>query len=377
MNYFLNLFRNKKFNGTNKKRLCSGSFNDIPFAEIEKVGDKVLLYGNTFQVDWVLGAFCNYQCSYCFPETHSSTPDGRPIEILIKTANEIKRQARERGCNSFIFAFSGGEPSISKGYLDLVRYISNDSSNCESQAVYMTTNLSPGFKWLEKWIQATSSLQGRHITASFHSEFAEKEVFVNKVLFLRERGIPVSINIVMVPERFEALWENALYFHSKNININLIPQRYGHELVSGWTDSMKKKLKEGLPNKKALLSVYTDEQNKERDLEKETSLTSDDCDMELTDSSGKIYYVDLGERLNILNFNKFKGWDCLAGYRSLIIDKNGYVKRGHSCHTETLGHVETGFNLFPKVKPCNYGGSCSCARDIMIPKRKQGSSLPL
>lgn len=376
MNYFLNLFRNTNFNKTNKIKLHPSSFNDIPFAEIEKVGDKILLHGNTFHVDWVLGAFCNYKCSYCFPETHSSVPDGHPIEVLIKTVDEIKKQARERGCDSFIFAFSGGEPSISKGYLDLIRCISNDSFNCKSQAVYMTTNLSPGFKWLEKWDQATAPLQKRHITASFHSEFAKKEVFVNKVLFLRERGIPISINMVMVPERFETLWEDALYFHSKNININLIPQRNGHELVSGWTDSMKKRLKEGLPNKKALLSI-SDEQSKKQSFKKETSITSDDCDMELTDSTGKIYYVDLGERLNILNFNKFKGWECLAGHRSLIIDKNGYVKRGHTCHMETLGHIETGFKLFPEVKACITKSSCSCGRDIMIPKRKQGSSLPL
>ena len=121
MNIF-NLFQNKK---TKKKsheqshehtrKLQPGYFNEIPFSEIEKVGDKSLLHSDIFRVDWILGIFCNYDCSYCWPEVHSSTPDHKSTEILIKTADEIKRQARERGYNSFIFAFSGGEPSLSKG----------------------------------------------------------------------------------------------------------------------------------------------------------------------------------------------------------------------------------------------------------------------
>lgn len=379
------LFNNKKSNKSNKKKLYPGYFSKIPFEKIEKIGDKIFLYRNTFHVDWILGAFCNYQCSYCWPEVHSSIPDNRPIEILIKTTDEIKRQARERGFNSFIFAFSGGEPSISKGYLDLIRHISNDSSNCDSQTVHMTTNLSPGFKWLEKWIKVTSPLQGRHIIASFHSEFAKKEIFADKIQFLQDRGIPVLVNMVMVPKWFDDLWEDALYFNLKGINVNLIPQRSGHELVSGWTDSMKERLKEGLPNRNTdeetkLLSspMPQGDQSKDQEFEEGASFTSIDCNMELVDSTGNIYFVDRAERLNILNFNKFQGWECLAGYRSLVIDRNGYVKRGHSCQdVEILGHIETGFKLFSEVSVCVTKASCSCGADIMIPKKKKNSSLHL
>ena len=220
--------------------------------------------------------------------------------------------------------------------------------------------------------------KGKHVIASFHSEFTKKEIFADKIQFLKDHGCPVLINMVMVPERFEASWKDALYFNSKTININLIPQRSGQELVLGWTDSMKQRLKEKLPNKKiSSLPINTDEQKREQDFEKNISSTSTDCNMELIDSTGKVYFLDQAEKLNILNFNKFKGWECLAGYRSLIIDRNGYVKRGHSCHTETLGHIETGFNLFSEVKTCIVKGSCSCGADIMIPKRKKESSLPL
>ena len=324
--------------------------------------------------------------SYCWPGTHSSIPDGYPIETLIKTVDKIKIQARERNFNSFIFAFSGGEPTLFKAYLDLIYHISSDADNCDSQTVHLTTNLSPGFKYFEKLIQALSKLQGKHVIASYHNEFANKELFADKVSFLQEHGIPVLINIVMVPDRFESIWTDALYFNSKNFNINLIPQRSGQELILGWTDSMKKRLKEGFPNSKLNYPLLKNPNKRDEGKERRKILPSirdfknkkarinfNDYDMELTDSKGSIYFVDRAERLNSLNFNKFKGWECSAGYRSLIIDRAGYVKRGHSCNTETLGHIETDFKLFQKHKPCITSGSCSCGADIMIPKIKRDS----
>ena len=132
------------------------SFSDIPFSKIERVGHRRCLYENFFCVTWVLGAFCNYECSYCWPYAHSSKRDHFPLEVLIKTTDEIKKQARERGYNSFNFTFHGGEPTVYKGYLNLVRYYSEDSRKCNSQTAHMTTDLSPGLKYLEKWVEKLS-----------------------------------------------------------------------------------------------------------------------------------------------------------------------------------------------------------------------------
>ena len=99
---------------------------EIPFSNIERLGDKSLLYNNIFCVDWILGTFCNYDCSYCWPEVHSSKPDYFPLETLIKTVDEIKKQSREREYNAFQFSFSGGEPTLFKGYLNLIQYLAED-----------------------------------------------------------------------------------------------------------------------------------------------------------------------------------------------------------------------------------------------------------
>ena len=229
----------------------SYSFSDIPFSKIERVGQASLLYKDLFCVSWLLGRFCNYKCSYCWPYARSSKPDHRPLELLIKTMNEIKKQARERGFNSFHFSFSGGEPTLHKGYLKLLHHYSKDSKNSNYQSVHMTSNLSPGLKWLTEYVKAVRPLHRVSVTASFHKEFAKREIFADKIKFLQENKVHVTINMVMTPEKFETLWKDAIYFHNREINVTLKPQsdEKAQKVVSGYTESMLKRLKEGLPQK--------------------------------------------------------------------------------------------------------------------------------
>jgi hypothetical protein len=98
--------------------------------------------------------------------------------------------------------------------------------------------------------------------------------------------------------------------------------------------------------------------------------TPQSLQVELRDSDGKRWYVDQAERFNAFGFNKFKGWLCEAGYRSIIIrEPDGYIKRSYSCHDRPLGHIETGFKLFDQPVPC-ITESCVSSADSKIPKQK-------
>ena len=127
-------------------------FDEIPFADIVRVGQRTLLYRDLFAVSWLLGRFCNYHCSYCWPYARSDKRDHRPTELVLNTLAEIKRQARERSFNSFHFSFSGGEPTMHPGYLEILKTYSADQENCNYQSVHMTSNLSPGLKWFEQYL---------------------------------------------------------------------------------------------------------------------------------------------------------------------------------------------------------------------------------
>ena len=147
----------------------------IPFDKITKVGHKNMLDNKLFSVSWILGRFCNYNCSYCWPYARSSTVDHRPFEVYTKAVDEIKRQSRENGFNKFHFSFSGGEPTAYKKFLDLVAHVEDYES--EYLSIHMTSNCSPGMKWWHRWLNATLVMDRRSITASYHAEFANEKDF--------------------------------------------------------------------------------------------------------------------------------------------------------------------------------------------------------
>ena len=300
-----------------------------------------------FNVSWILGRFCNYKCSYCWPYANTDKPDHQDLEVYKNTIDEIKRQARENGFTDFHFSFSGGEPTAYKQFGDVVEHYANDSE-AEYQSIHLTTNLSPGSKWWSKFIDATSNLQRRSITASFHAEFAKEQEFADKCLQLLHGGVYVTINQVMVPEHFEEYYERCRRFADKGINVTVKPQSdpTASRVVDGYTEKQIKILREGFPQKVNEEELFQ---------------------IRLTDGQ-KDYFLDQAERFNAFDFNKFKDWNCYSGYQSCVIRGNE-VKRAYSCSDEPLGTLYDGFTLFKTPSRC-VTNSCVSSADSKIPKKK-------
>jgi organic radical activating enzyme len=318
----------------------------IPFDDINSFGQQTMLDRNVFNISWILGRFCNYNCSYCWPYARSDKLDYQDHSIYLNTINNIKQQARANGFNAFHWSFSGGEPTAYKQLLDLIKHLDEVDSNYQS--IHMTTNLSPGSKWWKTWCANTEMLQRRSITASFHDEFAKEQEFGDKCLQLQYELVHVTINQVMVPEKFDELYERCLRFNDKGINVTLKPQsnETASEIVKGYSDSQLELMKTGFPQKVKDDEVYQ---------------------IRLTDGL-QDYFLDQAERFNAFNFNKFNGWHCNAGYQSLIIRGNE-VKRGYSCHDVPLGTLTDGFEIFKTPVKC-ITPSCVSSADSKIPKRK-------
>lgn len=318
----------------------------IPFKEIASFGQQTMLDKPLFNVSWILGRFCNYSCSYCWPYANSNKPDHQAFELYTNTIDEIKRQARANGFTEFHFSFSGGEPTAYKLFSELVAYYADDADT-KYQSVHMTTNLSPGSKWWNKWLETTSSLQRRSITASYHAEFAKEQEFGDKCLQLMKGGVYVTINQVMVPEMFEELYERLQRFAARGINVTLKPQSdpTASFIIDGYTTDQIEKMQKGFPQEWNGEEVYQ---------------------IRLTDVSGSTYFIDQAERLNAYGFNKFEGWKCNAGYQSCIIRGNE-VKRAYSCSDEPLGTLQDGFTLFKTPSKC-VTATCVSSADSKIPK---------
>jgi hypothetical protein len=323
------------------------SFSTIPFQNIVRFGQRTMLAKPLFSTSWILGRFCNYNCSYCWPYARSDKVDHQPLEVYKATVDEIKRQARANGFDQFHWSFSGGEPTAYKQLNELVKYLQDDITS-PYQSIHMTTNLSPGSKWWNTWCTNTALLQRRSITASFHDEFAKEQEFGDKCLQLMYELVHVTINQVMVPEKFDELYARMERFHARGINVTLKPQSNpsASAVVDGYTEDMIHKMQEGFPQRANGEETYQ---------------------IALYEADGKEHLFDQAERFNAFGFNKFTNWSCNAGYQSVIIRGND-VKRAYSCHEAPLGTLDS-FELFKEPTRC-VTPSCVSSADSKIPKCK-------
>tara|TARA_R110000796_G_scaffold112427_1_gene223905 strand:- start:1088 stop:1801 length:714 start_codon:yes stop_codon:yes gene_type:complete len=234
-------------------------------------------------------------------------------------------------------------------------------------------------KWFEEYAAICSKFHRSSITASCHREHVDTQAkvaeFADKLEYCQSQDIQVTINQVMLPDLFEQCWEDALYFHERGINVTLKPQSdpTASFIVDGYTDNMLERLRNGMPQR-----GYTDQKKEiirpkpkeQLDLRYETTGVPQHMQVELEDDEGKKWYMDQAERFNTFEFNKFKGWSCESGYRSIIIrEPDGSIKRSYSCDDEPLGNIATGFKLFDKPMPC-ITNSCVSSADSKIPKTK-------
>ena len=316
-------------------------FNNIPFKKIISFGQQTMLDRPLFNISWILGRFCNYNCSYCWPYARSDRVDYQTLEVYKSTVDEIKRQARLNGFTEFHWSFSGGEPTAYKQLPDLVKHL--DEQESTYQSIHMTTNLSPGSKWWNTWCRNTDMLQRRSITASFHAEFAKEQEFGDKCLQLMYERVHVTVNQVMVPNMFYDTLARCERLRARGINVTLKPQSNdtATAVVDGYTSDM--------------IEIM------QNDFEQQEGFQ-----IRLTDGTDT-YYIDQAERFNALGFNQFTNWTCNSGYQSVIIRGNE-VKRAYSCKEEPLG-ILGNFTLFSAPKLC-ITERCVSSADSKIPKCK-------
>lgn len=319
---------------------------DIPWHSIKSFGQQTLLDNNLFSVSWILGRFCNYNCSYCWPYARSDIQDYQDFAVYTGTIDEIKRQARKNGFDQFHWSFSGGEPTAYRQLLSLIKHL-DDEGQTPYQSIHMTTNLSPGSKWWKTWCANTELLQRKSVTASFHSEFANEQEFGDKCLQLIYNNVFVTVNQVMVPDKFDDLYDRMARLNGRGINVTLKPQSdpTASNIVDGYTDRMIELMRTGFP-----------QQSQEKEIHQ----------IRLNDGT-QDYYLDQAERFNAFGFNQFARWTCNSGYQSVII-RGTEVKRGYSCYDYPLGTLDN-FELFTSPQICGTP-TCVSSADSKIPKCK-------
>jgi MoaA/NifB/PqqE/SkfB family radical SAM enzyme len=276
--------------------------------------------------NWDITYECNYKCSYC----HFWKRKERYPYVEIDKWKAIWDSIFEKYWCCHI-RFSGGEPFVYPHFIELIRMLS------ERHTVDVTTNLSFDINLFIKKI----SPGGITLSASFHPEFIEIDEFLDKTVFLNEKGFPTSIAFVAYPpylkdlEKYKSYVGQRKIFNQAGILFKIIPfmgEFEGEKYPEGYSHQQKKLLEE--------VATSTE-------IEPQKELN--------------VQWLDQGEDEK---YKKDKY--CRMGQMYAKILPNGDVTR--CCHSEfgKLGSIfDENFMLLDEPAPCKTE-SCPCWKPMIV-----------
>lgn len=274
-------------------------FNDQPILQIKNIDDVTI-------IDWVLGNFCNFKCSYCFKDSNTGTFRVPLLNNTIKkNINHLINELKENQKNNIHFMLSGGEPTLYHDFKDLSTFLKQYGS------IGIVTNGSRTINW---WEENNKVLD--QVVLSYHSEFSNVNHILNVVNLLSKNNIDIGVHVMMNPELFDKCVQDINFFKEKfdglsvNIFLKLLRDTNGYSIA--YTDEQKKYIN----------GFHTDRKNKlSKVIKHRPNLVLNNKIMEL-------------EPKHIVNFNgSFKGYECFAHQEFIQINRFGYIGK-MSCNQQ-------------------------------------------
>ena len=118
---------------------------------------------------WDIGRWCNYSCSYCWPDVHNKTDPHKKLDVMIKTVDRVVDEWA--GGKQIRWAFGGGEPTVNPDFLPLMEHIRNRGGY-----ILVVSNGSRNPEYYTKLANAIDCMQ-----LSVHFEFWKSDNFVNNI----------------------------------------------------------------------------------------------------------------------------------------------------------------------------------------------------
>lgn len=144
-----------------------------------------------FSITWMLGSFCNYDCSYCPAYWHDTT--SRPHDLnQLKTAwTNIYNKTQHLNLE-YKISFTGGEVTANKNFLPLVEWIRAEYPSVAM--ILITTNGSASASYYIKLAQSVESISfSTHSEFMIEEEFLDKAVRVSSVMIRPKKSFHVNI----------------------------------------------------------------------------------------------------------------------------------------------------------------------------------------
>jgi hypothetical protein len=314
-------------------------------------------------VYWQPNVYCNYECSYCWPSSHTKVKDFDDKDKAFRTIDNLCNQFYDRGIESINWGWSGGEATFHPSFIDFQKRILSHQKPNLSMTFNMTSNMSQSMKWWEKFAVETESYLHRSIAASLHQEYVYTEkhikLFKEKLDFLSGAGFKIMINQVMDIDLFDDQLELLGKFRSDgydvcskiNSTLNELYYRYGEGKTGYTQDQLDYMINDNQRNSKSKCIIKT--------------------------KDGNEIELDHAERLKPMQLHhNLHDFICSVGYLSITI-KRGKITRGvGACKDDVLGNLGDNIVLHDKPKICSapLNKSCTCVADLKMPKWRQGET---
>ena len=317
--------------------------------DINYVGLQEFEKGLRANILWQPNNFCNYDCSYCWPSTHTRVKDFVDTEVGLSGIDQLVDQFLNQGVEIINWGWSGGEPTFHPGFLNFLEKI-DSHSNRVKMTTNLTTNLSQNITWWAQFIDVVKNFRYVKVNGSLHQEYVntkeQVERFTDKLLFLKDNGVKVLINQVLTVENFYNQLESCKKFEDLGITVNY---KIDSQVIKG-----------------ANKSTYIKDQldffyNHKRSYKINNYFVARTKD-------GKEHLFDSVENYKPYGNLNFNGWLCYAGFYSVSIKHDEVVRGIGTCRDESLGNFRDGFKLYNIPNPCYINKICSCAADVKIPK---------
>lgn len=243
---------------------------------------------DTTIIDWVLGNYCNFQCSYCFPNANTGTCRVPRLDINLKrNIFHLLDQIDSTGKKKVSFHFGGGEPTLYRDIIPLMEFV------YPLGYISFVSNGSRTVRWWKQNVQYIN-----HILFSYHSEYTDLIHMMNVIETIQD-NVDINVHVMVNPNLFDKCIYAYKTLSSKFLNV----------------DIQLKLLRED-----GRTITYTEEQSKiiNENLSKPESKPSATVNCEGTESNFKLHHIkDLS--------GNFTGYKCYAHHDFLQIDKRGNV----------------------------------------------------
>lgn len=160
------------------------------------------------QIMWTINNQCNFHCMYCW-QSHNNKEVLNPIDLNKLSAGLNCLQ------KVWVFCISGGEPFLEKNFVDICKIIS------ERHYLGIITNLSTANVY--DFADKINPARCFYINAAIHIAEREKRdknlsSFIDKVLYLQEKGFNITAQYVAHPVLFDRIKSDIKYLKGQGIS---------------------------------------------------------------------------------------------------------------------------------------------------------------